>query len=137
MMPIIEIDTQADDHVPPPPSKTHNIEAMLIKQGKQIRALYELQKLTFEKVTIVQTQVKKFTSTKNTDLNQKVFNVSNHNIFYVVILLITKYLDIVNCYISLNILLSYRYIIRMHIAQHAQNFSQKICGRGLKNLKNH
>ena len=52
---------------------------MLIKQGKQIRVLYELQKSTLEKVSIMQGQFKKLTSTKNTDLNPKVFGVSNHN----------------------------------------------------------
>ena len=34
-------------------------EAMLVKQGRQIRALYELQKSTFEKVTSIQSQLKK------------------------------------------------------------------------------
>jgi hypothetical protein len=35
-------------------SLSHNIETMLIKQGKQIRALYELQKATFERVSSIQ-----------------------------------------------------------------------------------
>src|SRR6185369_12768907 len=38
---------------------TKSIEAMLVKQGRQIRALYELQKSTFEKVTSIQSQLKK------------------------------------------------------------------------------
>jgi len=38
---------------------TKSIEAMLVKQGRQICALYELQILTFEKVTPIQSQLKK------------------------------------------------------------------------------
>jgi hypothetical protein len=53
---------------------------MLIKQGKQIRALYELQKTTFEKVSLIQNQIKKQNSDKNTELSPKVFSVSNHNL---------------------------------------------------------
>jgi hypothetical protein len=74
--------SSTDDHALAPPSNTSNIEAMLIKQSRQIRALYELQKSTFGKVSIIQTQVKKLTSTKNTDLSTKVFNVSKYNIPY-------------------------------------------------------
>ena len=36
---------------------TKSIEAILVKQGRQIRALYELQKSTFEKVTSIQSQL--------------------------------------------------------------------------------
>jgi hypothetical protein len=54
----------------------HNIETMLIKQGKQIRALYELQKATFERVSSIQNQLKKLTSDDDTELNSKVFSVS-------------------------------------------------------------
>jgi hypothetical protein len=52
------------------------LENLLIKQGKQIRALYELQKKTFEKVTWVQNQIKKQNNTNKLDLSPKVFNVS-------------------------------------------------------------
>jgi len=54
-----------------------NIEAMLVKQGKQIRVLYELQKTSLEKISLLQTQVKKLSSDKNHELSPKVFNVSN------------------------------------------------------------
>jgi len=69
--------SSTDEHAPPP---SRNIEAMLIKQGKQIRALYELQKTTFEKVSLIQNQIKKQNSDKNTELSPKVFSVSNHNL---------------------------------------------------------
>ena len=55
---------------------TKSIEAMLVKQGRQIRALYELQKSTFEKVTSIQNQLKK--TNKNIELSSKVFAVSNN-----------------------------------------------------------
>ena len=70
----------AIDAPPPPRTNTHNIEEILVKQGRQIRALYELQKSTFEKVSSIQTQVKKLSSNKNTDLSTKVFGVSSHNL---------------------------------------------------------
>jgi len=54
-----------------------NIEAILIKQGKQNRAIYELQKMTWEKVSSLQNQIKKIKSDKSDELSQKVFNVSN------------------------------------------------------------
>jgi hypothetical protein len=57
-----------------------SVENLLIKQGKQIRALYELQKLTFNKLTSVQGQLKKLTNNKNTELSPKVFSVSSHNL---------------------------------------------------------
>jgi hypothetical protein len=57
-------------------SLSHNIETMLIKQGKQIRALYELQKATFERVSSIQNQLKKLTSDDDTKLNSKAFSVS-------------------------------------------------------------
>jgi hypothetical protein len=67
------IDTQRrasfDTHV--------SVESMLVKQGKQIRALYELQKKTLEKVELIQNQIKNLTGDKNTDLSSKVFGVSN------------------------------------------------------------
>jgi hypothetical protein len=55
-----------------------NIEAILIKQGKQNRAIYDLQKVTLEKVLLLQAQVKKIKSEKSNELSQKVFNVSNN-----------------------------------------------------------
>jgi hypothetical protein len=70
-----------DERAPPPPqSNIREIEAMLAKQGKQIRALYELQKSTFERVSSIDTQVQKLASNKSTDLSAKVFGVSNHNL---------------------------------------------------------
>jgi hypothetical protein len=59
-------------------STLNNIEALLIKQGKQIRALYEMQKSSLEKISSLQTQVKKLSSDKNNELSSKVFNVSNN-----------------------------------------------------------
>jgi hypothetical protein len=69
---------------------------MLIKQGRQIRALYELQKSTLEKVTSIQNQLKK--TNKNIELSSKVFAVSNNLITdnnIVIILVITfRYLTV-------------------------------------------
>ncbi len=71
-------------------------EAMLVKQGRQIRALYELQKSTFEKVTSIQSQLKK--TNKNIELSSKVFSVSNNLITdnnIIIILVITfRYLTV-------------------------------------------
>ena len=72
--------SSTDDRAPP---LSHNIEAILVKQSKQIRALYELQKATFEKLSTFQNQMRKLTS-KMTELSQKVFSVSNHNLIYIV-----------------------------------------------------
>src|SRR5256885_72369 len=52
-----------DDYNSRRPARRHenrgrSRDNLLIKQGKQIRALYELQKLTFEKVAWIQNQVK-------------------------------------------------------------------------------
>jgi len=55
------------------------IEKLFAKQGKQIRAIYEMQKTAHEKLSSVQAQLKKLTS-KNTELSKKVFGVSNHNL---------------------------------------------------------
>jgi len=55
-----------------------NIEDMLIKQGKQIRALYELQKISLERISLLQTQVKKLSSDKKNELSLKILNVSNN-----------------------------------------------------------
>src|SRR5256886_8364371 len=77
---------------------THDtkFEAMLVKQGRQIRALYELQKSTFEKVTSIQSQLKK--TNKNIELSSKVFSVSNNLITdnnIIIILVITfRYLTV-------------------------------------------
>ena len=57
-------------------TRDKSIETMLVKQGRQIRALYELQKATFEKVTLIQNQLKK--TNKNIELSSKVFAVSNN-----------------------------------------------------------
>lgn len=51
---------------------------MIIKQGKQNRVIYELQKMTLEKVSLLQTQIKKIKSDKSNELSPKVFNVSNN-----------------------------------------------------------
>ena len=67
----------------------NNIEAMLIKQGKQIRVLYELQKTSLEKISCLQTQVKKLSSEKNNELSLKVFSVSNN-----LVCIILSHLDI-------------------------------------------
>ena len=54
-----------------------NCESMLVKQGKQIRALYELQKVTIEKTTWIQNEIKKLSDKKkNVDLSKKVFSIS-------------------------------------------------------------
>ena len=53
------------------------VQKILIKQGKQIHVLYELQKLTNEKITWIVNQVKQQNSDKDNDLNPKVFMVSN------------------------------------------------------------
>ena len=66
-----------DEHPPPPPPS--RVEDLLVKQGKQIRALYELQKIAYEKLTSVSNQIKKLSNSKNTELSRKVFSVSNHN----------------------------------------------------------
>jgi hypothetical protein len=68
--PIIETDIA---RVPP-----GNVEKMLEKQSKQMRVLYELQKVILEKVGVLQTQLKKLTDTKNNELSSKVFSVSNN-----------------------------------------------------------
>lgn len=53
-------------------------QRILIKQGKQIRAVYELQKATNKKVTWIQKEMEKNTNDKQfVDLNPKVFSVSN------------------------------------------------------------
>jgi hypothetical protein len=64
---------------------------MLIKQGKQIRALYELQKTTFKKVESIQDQIKKLVSNKNTELSGKIFSVSNLSLYYVKLLISLYY----------------------------------------------
>ena len=50
---------------------------MLIKQGRQIQALYKLHKETLEKVGWIQNQIKlQNEKKKKIDLSEKVFNVS-------------------------------------------------------------
>ena len=65
-----------DEHARPPFS---NLETMIVKQEKQICALYELQKVAYEKLTSVSNQIKKLSISKNAELSKKVFSVSNHN----------------------------------------------------------
>ena len=55
-----------------------NIEAMVIKLSKQMRVLYELHKTSLEKISRLQTQIKKMTNDKNNELSSKVFSVSNN-----------------------------------------------------------
>jgi hypothetical protein len=73
-----------------------SIEAMLVKQGRQIRALYELQKSTHEKVTSIQNQLKK--TNKNIGLSSKVFTVSNNlitdNNIIIMIVITFRYLTV-------------------------------------------
>src|SRR5436190_6933437 len=75
---------------------TKSIEAMLVKQDRQIRALYELQKSTLKKVSSIQSQLKK--TNKNIELSSKVFSVSNNLITdnnIIIILVITfRYLTV-------------------------------------------
>jgi hypothetical protein len=55
------------------------IESMVAKQGKQIRALYELQKSTHESVMWIRNQIKlQNEKRKKTDLSEKVFSVSKN-----------------------------------------------------------
>ena len=53
------------------------IAEILIKQGKQIRALYEMQKKSLEKLESIDGRVKKLIE-KSIDLSSKIFNVSNN-----------------------------------------------------------
>ena len=75
---------------------TKSIEVILVKQDRQIRVLYELQKSTFEKVMSIQNQLKK--TNKNIELSSKVFSVSNNLITdnnIIIILVITfRYLTV-------------------------------------------
>ena len=66
-----------------------NIETMLIKQGKQIRILYELQKTSLERISSLHAQVKKLNSDKTNELSLKIFNVSNN-----LVCIIISHLDI-------------------------------------------
>ena len=64
-----------------PPKSRKSCEDMHIKQGKQIRALYELHKETLEKVTWIQNQIKlQNEKKKKLDLSEKVFNVSKKSL---------------------------------------------------------
>ena len=51
---------------------------MVIKLSKQIRVLYELHKTSLEKITRLQTQIKKMINDKNNEFSLKVFSVSNN-----------------------------------------------------------
>jgi hypothetical protein len=62
----------------PSDDRLNNIEAMIIKHGKQNRIIYEMQKMTLEKISSLQTQIKKINSDKSNELSPKVFNVSNN-----------------------------------------------------------
>ena len=53
------------------------IAQILIKQGKQICALYKMQKKSLEKLESIDDRVKKLIE-KSIDLNPKIFNVSNN-----------------------------------------------------------
>ena len=57
------------------PDAQKRLETILIKQGKQIHALYQLQKSTNDKVMWIQEQMKKQNEVK-TDLSVKVFSIS-------------------------------------------------------------
>ena len=73
--------------------RENQLKDMLIKQGKQVRALYELHKLTNEKLSWIQSQIKKQTKSRD-DLNPKVFGVSiliSNNIKSVTIDILTIY----------------------------------------------
>lgn len=90
--PVVEIEStheqprSYDTSAAPPPQNIKNIEKMLIKQGSQIRAMYNLQRYTYDKVSTIQSEVKKLTSNKSSNLSSKVFNVSNLILFEIVIL---------------------------------------------------
>ena len=62
----------------PSEDRLGNIEAMMIKHGKQNRIIYEMQKSTLDKLSSLQAQVKKINSEKYNELSSKVFNVSNN-----------------------------------------------------------
>jgi hypothetical protein len=58
-------------------SQGKQIQAILVKQGKQLRALYEMQKSTIEQVAWIVNQVKQQNNKDSIDLTPKVFMVSN------------------------------------------------------------
>ena len=68
--------------------RLNNIEAMLIKQSKQICILYKMQKTSLKGISWLQTQVKKSNRDKNNKLSLKVFNVSNNLVCYHLISLV-------------------------------------------------
>ena len=57
-----------------------DIANTLLKQGKQIRALYEMQKKTLKKIESIDKKMKKLVQ-KTNDLSPKVFNVSNNLVY--------------------------------------------------------
>lgn len=54
-----------------------SIQSILVKQGKQIRAIYDLQKNNNERVEKVHSHLKKLNKEKGNELSAKVFSVSN------------------------------------------------------------
>jgi len=70
------VEQQINYELNPIKTAVKQFESILVKQGKQIRALYELQKSTNEKVTWIQNQFNKQDEGKNNDLSPKVFGVS-------------------------------------------------------------
>ena len=100
---------------------------MLIKQGKQNRILYELQKTSLERISWLQTQLKKLSSDKSHELSLKVFNVLSTDYLVCIIL---SHLDIY--YYKLFITILYR----MDIVQYALNFFQTTCGQSSRNINN-
>jgi len=98
----------------------NNIESMLIKQGKQIRVLYELQRTSLEKISSLQTQVKKLNSDKNNELSSRVFNVSDNFVCIILSHLHRKLFTAI--------------LYRKDIAQYAPIYFQITCGRHSKNI---
>ena len=104
------------------------LENILIKQGKQIRVLYELHKVTDEKVSWIQAQIKKqIKDQERIDLSPKVFGVS-----------IFVFLSHLNNYSSLSISLTsiyyYTLIYRKGTMPYVLDIFQKRCGLALMNL---
>jgi len=93
---------------------------MLIKQGKQIHVLYELQRTSLEKISSLQTQVKKLNSDKNNELSSRVFNVSDNFVCIILSHLHHKLFTAI--------------LYRKDIAQYAPIYFQITCGRHSKNI---
>jgi hypothetical protein len=99
-------------------------EKLIIKQGKQIRALYELQKLVLEKVAWVESHLRKQNNDNKIDLSQKVFNVSKIISLIILLILLSVTLSV------LRYLPSY---IRMDIMKSVLNSFRQKCGLLLTN----